>query len=178
MNKKGFTLVELLATLVILGIVFGLVIVGVNYNIKTTKEKAEDVFVDTIKDALNIYLNSPKKKDNNNNSLVFDVNAGFINKSLGQCIKVYKSNNVVTLATIINPNYSPYSPLAENDLVNPNNDKVKCNLNAQITLYRDEDYVYYYELSKSSLNCLTNSGNITNKPDFLTTEEINSYNCQ
>ena len=42
MNKKGFTLVELLSTIVILGIVVGLSIVAININIKKTKEKSED----------------------------------------------------------------------------------------------------------------------------------------
>ena len=58
MNKKGFTLVELLATLVIIGIVVGFTIVGINYNINNTKKKTEDIFIGTIKDAIKVYLDS------------------------------------------------------------------------------------------------------------------------
>lgn len=158
MNKKGFTLVELLATLVILGIVFGLVIVGVNYNIKTTKEKAEEVFIGTIKDALKIYIDSDAK------NLDFTSTEYCIDKSLKNNVKVMVSN-AVSLTTVVN---SKYSPLDVKDLVNPNNEKENCNVTSEIVyIYRDEDYVYYYDVAKSSLSCLTTtSGNITNLPSL------------
>ena len=54
MNEKGFTLVELLATLVILGIVVGITIVGLNINYRETKQKTEEIFVSTLEDALNL----------------------------------------------------------------------------------------------------------------------------
>lgn len=161
MNKKGFTLVELLATLVILGIVTGLVVVGVNYNIKNTKEKTEEVFIGTIKDALKVYIDSDAK------NLTFKSSAeGCIDKSLKSNVKVYMVNSAVSLTTVVN---SKYSPLDIKDLVNPNNEKVNCNVTSRIVyIYRDEDYVYYYKIAKSSLSCLTTSGNITNLPTLKT----------
>ena len=56
MNKKGFTLVELLATLVILAIVMGIVLASGIFNLENAKGKTEDVFIDSIKDAMKIYL--------------------------------------------------------------------------------------------------------------------------
>lgn len=158
MNKKGFTLVELLATLVILGIVVGLTVVGININLRKTKEKTEEVFIGTIKDAIKMYLDSDARK------LAYDKKVCTISKTLNDSVEVYKTNSNVTISTVIN---STYSPLLESDLVNPNNEDTKCNLSAEVNIYRDEDYVYYYKLKKGELDCLTMNldGYITNLPD-------------
>ena len=157
MNKKGFTLVELLATLVILGIVTGLTVIGINYNINNTKKKTEEVFIGTIKDAIKMYLDSDARK------LKYDNEVCTISKALNDNVKVYKTSSNVNLDTIIN---SKYSPLLEEDLVNPNNE-ANCNINASVDIYRDEDYVYYYKMKKGNLNCLTIDldGYITNLPE-------------
>lgn len=162
MNKKGFTLVELLATLVILGIVVGLTVVGINVNIRKTKEKTEEVFIGTIKDAIKMYLNDPR--DNDKNRLSFNDEVCTIDKTLKTGVKVYGTGSNVTISTVIN---STYSPLLESDLVNPNNEGVECYFDAPVKIYRDEDYVYYYKLKKEDLDCLTMNldGYITNLPD-------------
>ena len=164
MNKKGFTLVELLATLVILGIVVGLTVVGININLRKTKEKTEEVFIGTIKDAIKMYMDSDARKLKNDDNVVCDIS-----KELKEGVKVYKLykqvDGDVTLGDIIS---STYSPLLEEDLVNPNNEDVDCKLDAKVEIYRDEDYVYYYKMSKNSLGCLTldtENGLITNLPD-------------
>ena len=56
MNKRGFTLIELLATLAVLGIIMGIVLVSSTFLFKDKKSDTEDVFVDTLKDAINIYI--------------------------------------------------------------------------------------------------------------------------
>ena len=58
MNNKGFTLVELLATLVILSLVVGLVFGAFNFNFGSAKEKTEEVFVNTLRDAVDLYLST------------------------------------------------------------------------------------------------------------------------
>ena len=58
MNNKGFTLVELLATIVVLGIIAAIVIVSMTGTVGRSKEKTEEVFIGTIKDALDVYLDS------------------------------------------------------------------------------------------------------------------------
>ena len=58
MNNKGFTLIELLTTLIVLGIIVGITVVGLNFDFGKAKEKTEEVFVDTLRDAIDMYLSS------------------------------------------------------------------------------------------------------------------------
>lgn len=159
MNNKGFTLVELLATLVILSIVIGITITTMNLNFRDTKEKTEDVFVDTIRDAIDVYLDSDAKSLS---FTEFKNNEGkdiCINKKYGE-VNVKKVD--VTFDKVIS---SKYRPITEGDLVNPANEKVSCGEpnNIKLTVYRDEDFVYYYSINKSEFaldgkdSCLLNN---------------------
>ena len=49
---------------------------------------------------------------------------------------------------------SSYKPMSVDDFVNPYNSE-QCNYKFMIYIYRDEDYVYYYDINKSNLKCLT-----------------------
>ena len=157
MNRKGFTLVELIATLVILGIIMSIVLISVTGDLSNAKNKTEDVFVDTIKDAMDIYLSSDAKKLN------------FSTKCSNSLDKIYGTVNVYKVTTnfsaVIN---SEYKPITKKDLVNPANEDATCNSNASITIYRDEDYVYYYSVKKSALGCLKGTGVISNLPEGFT----------
>lgn len=163
MNKKGFTLVELLATIVILGILFGITLVLVNGGFGNAKEKSEDIFVKTISDALDIYIDTDARK------LSFVDTGNCINKTNGK-IKLYKAEDTLNFQAVID---SSYSPLTENDLHNPankNKDNYNCNTDGTLEIYRDGDYVYYYKISKSSFGCLNGTGDITNLPDTMRCE--------
>ena len=155
MNRKGFTLIELLATLVILGIVVGITVASINGIFGNTKKNTEDVFVKTLKDALDIYLTSDALQLSYSSMEVCTINKRHGNS------KIYRSTNELKFKDIID---SKYSPLVMSDVVNPANEKVKCNLDATVSIYRDSDYVYYYKVDKSELDCLINSGAITNLP--------------
>ena len=158
MNKKGFTLVELLATLVILGVIVGIVTVSMGDVFKNSKKKSEDVFVGTIRDALDIYLTSSNAK-----GLNFSTEcSNKINKSFGER-KVYKT--AITFNDVIN---SEYRPLTHAELVNPATSEASCDVNATVYIYKDEDYVYYYKTYKTNFDCLLNisEGNvISNLPE-------------
>ena len=163
MNKKGFTLVELLAVLVILAIVLGITIVSVSGIFNNAKKKSEDAFVATIKDAMEMYLTSEDAK-----GLSFSTTcSNVLSKSYGNR-KVYKST--ITFANVIN---SEYKPITQADLVNPANKDVACNnaSSISVTIYRDEDYVYYYKINRSAFGCLLNAATgdassvITNLPE-------------
>lgn len=156
MNNKGFTLVELLAMIVILGIIMGIAFVSVNGGFKNAKDKTEDVFVDTIKDAMDMYLTSSEAK-----RLNFSKCSNTINKKHGN-INVYKA--VINFNDVIN---SEYHPITQDDLVNPANDDASCNNagNIVVNIYRDDDYVYYYSIDKDSFGCLKNTGMISNLPE-------------
>ena len=161
MNKKGFTLVELLATLVILGIIVGITIISVSGLFKRAKEKSEDIFVDTIKDAMDMYLNSKGDMDEDLPSSSWQLCSNTIDKTFGS-VKVYKATTY--FSSIIN---SQYNPITQEDLVNPANENVSCNLasNINVNIYRDDDYVYYYSITKDNFGCLKNNGVITNLPE-------------
>ena len=150
MNNRGFTLVELLATLVVLSIVVGITVSVMNGNFGSTKEKTEEVFVETIRDALDVYLSSDAK------GLVFsnDVVDGHDCKIIKKHGIINVERTAISFNNVIN---SKFKPLDESDLVNPANEDVSCNVNAVINVYRDEDYVYYYSFKKSDLGCLLNN---------------------
>ena len=170
MNNKGFTLVELLATVVLLAIIVGIVLVSTNGGFKKSKEDTEKVFIDTIKDAMDMYLDSDAK------NLGYKGTNCTINKTHKIGVKLYKANDI-TFNDVIN---STYHPLTESDLVNPANDK-KCKSTATISIYRDEDFVYYYKIDKTNLDCLTISSDneenfATNEENFATNEENSNTN--
>ena len=149
MNNKGFTLIELLATIIVLSIIAGIAFGIINADFGKAKESVEEVFVDTIRDALNVYLDSDAK------SLTFtNVCSNKISKKIGEATV---ESAVVTMDDVIN---SSFHPISKSDLVNPAYEEVNCNepANINITIYRDSDYVYYYSVSKSSFNCLKNIG--------------------
>ena len=154
MNRRGFTLVELLATLVILGIVTSIVLIGINGGFNNAKDKTEDVFVKTVKDAMDIYLDSDAKKLN-----FSKVEVCTLNKTHGKS-KVYKNSDNITLNNIIN---SEFHPITQDDLVNPVNSS-KCDKNTIVNIYRDEDYVYYYEID-GDMGCLVNTKSISILPE-------------
>ena len=161
MNNKGFTLVELLATVVLLAIIVGIVLVSTTGGLKKTKEDTEKVFIDTIKDAMDMYLDSDAK------NLSYEYEGCTIDKTHKIGVKLYKVNDI-TFNDVIN---STYHPLTESDLVNPANDK-KCKATATISIYRDEDFVYYYKIDKDGFECLTSSGVISNLPEKCTKNDL------
>lgn len=177
MNNKGFTLVELLATLVILSIVIGITITTMNLNFRDTKEKTEDVFVDTIRDAIDVYLDSDAK------SLTF---VPLIKDNGDECVIRKKYGNVkvekaeVTFGDIMG---SKYRPLSDSDLVNPANENVSCGLpeDIQVTIYRDKDYVYYYSVNKGEFaldgkaSCLLNNSSKVKETISSSGDEIKIY---
>lgn len=155
MNKKGFTLVELLATIVVMAIVVGIAIVSTNVNLNNAKDKTEEIFISTLEDTMKIYIDTDAKGLNYSSDPVCTLN-----KTHGK-VNVYKAISAVNFDTIINSNYHP---ITKKDLVNPNNQDVTCNSSANISIYRDSDYVYYYKVKKSDIGCLKTTGNITNLP--------------
>ncbi len=155
MNKKGFTLVELVATIAILGIVMSIAIYAASGGFSEAKNKTEDIFVKTLEDALNVYTDSNAKR------LTFSTTSpSSIEKSFGAS-NVYKNSTSLTFEDVIN---SDYKPLTAAEMVNPANEDVICNLSAPVSIYIDDDYVYYYRVKKSDLGCLKGEGYITNLP--------------
>lgn len=56
MKNKGFTLVELLAVIVILGVILSMVTIGVSFYMKKTEETSFNTMIETIKTSTELYL--------------------------------------------------------------------------------------------------------------------------
>ena len=161
MNNKGFTLVELMAVLILLSIVVGIALGIFSFNFDDTKKKTEEAFVETIKDSLGVYLTSSEAK-----KLDFNTECSNVLEKTHGDVKVYKGvyvdkNTGVTRKTnfldVIN---SEYHPITQDDLVNPANKNENCvdADNIEINIYRDDDFVYYYSVNKNEFGCLSNIG--------------------
>ncbi len=154
MNKKGFTLVELLATLVILGLVMAITFASISGIIKSGKEKSEVAFIKTLEDAINVYIDIDGRKKDYNSEVCK------INKTHKQGVSIKKANDI-TFSDIIN---TTYKPIVESDMINPAN-KTQCLTSTNISLYKDDDSVFYYAFDSNNLNCLdTYNENVTTLP--------------
>ena len=159
MNRRGFTLIELLATLAVLGIITGIVLVSSTSLFKDKKSDTEDVFVDTLKDAIKIYIDGLGGVELNG-SPVCTIEKSIHPNGVG----IYEVKNEVKTITFRDITNSKYKPLTKEDMINPAN-KVKCNIDAEIHIYADSDFAYYYKFTGSELGCLSkNTGVISNLP--------------
>ena len=150
MNNKGFTLVELLATIVILGIIMGIATYGVINAIKTSKLKSEKVFVDKIEIAVQGYLSYYGKDLKEKRTL---------SNKLKRCRTDNSDCEYVTITELESINLSTITQvelktLNINDLVNPKNKKqcVDENFDPTIRILKDEKSVYYYIIDLSGNN--------------------------
>ena len=162
MNKKGFTVVELIATLVVLGVVVGITVVSIGGIFGSAKKKSEKAFVETIKDAMEMYLNSTQPQSYNYVS--YDNKC--LDKTTGE-VKLEVSVESVDFNMVL----ITTKALAYDEFVNPANkdkDNYSCDIAAKVNIYRDKDYVYYYSINKADLKCLNDDdGAITNLPDNI-----------
>lgn len=156
MNRKGFTMIELLAVIVVLGIVLVITFPNMTDVFKSSKLKSEEAFVERISQSIDSYVTL------NSSSIGFSPD-GTAQKNYGgsnHSVNVYKGT--ITINTIINNNI-----ISEKDYKNPGNENVTCNKNAEIEVYRDSDYVYCHKIKKDSLGCLTDEYKNTIDSDYI-----------
>ena len=157
MNRRGFTLIELLATLAVLGIITGIVLVSSTSLFKDKKSDTEDVFVDTLKDAIKIYIDGLGGVELNG-CPVCTIKKSIHPNEVG----IYEVK-IITFEDITN---SKYKPLTKGDMINPANKDIECDIDAEIHIYADSDFAYYYKFTGSDLKCLSkNTGVISNLPE-------------
>lgn len=157
MNRKGFTMIELLAVIVVLGIVLVITFPNMTDVFKSSKLKSEEAFVERISQSIDSYVTL------NSSNITFEKQAGTFKKVLGTKeppVDVYKGT--ITMNTIIGSNI-----ITGKDYKNPGNENVACNVNAEIEVYRDSDYVYCHKIKKDSLGCLTDEYKNTIDSDYI-----------
>lgn len=96
LGNKGFTLIELIATLVVLSIVMGIGAYSITGLIKSSKEKDYELLVKEIKNAVEIYYQECKYVNNNN--CQSEITLGFLVEN------GYLKGNGKEIDTLINPN--------------------------------------------------------------------------
>ena len=167
MNNKGFTLVEMLAVVVILAIISGIAVNGVLSYINTSKKKSEEIFVQNLETYIDNYLDLYNGELNTTNTTYTFEKCKRVNQS-GECydVKAYQLDSF----SILNITEADVKLVDKNDLINPANKK-QCftSANPSIKVYKDEDFVYYYYLDlKGNNNCdITENTIITNLPTAL-----------
>ena len=175
MNKRGFTLVEMLATITILGLVLGIASISVIHTIENSKTRSEKLFVDNLSKSIDAYL------DWNGSSLIKDVNslkkfekcANYVGNECKNTYQVeaylYKKSDgdLVGLRDLIE-----LKLIDEQKFINPRNKK-KClegDINPKIYVYRDSEFIFYYyiDLTGDNTTCgIEKNGVINTLPGAL-----------
>lgn len=170
MNNKGFTLVELLATIAILSIITIVTIVSVTSYYDKSRKKTEEIFNSNL---INYTMDLISLNGAKNKKFTTDKNYNYQ--------KCYTSNSkIICKDTIIeySNNYT-IEEVEENitneNIINPVTKKKCTNNNLDITIYRDSDFVYCTTISpKDEENsCINNI--ITNCNDKYKDTETNKY---
>ena len=140
MNNKGFTLVELLATIAILGILSTITIVTVNSYYEKSRENAVSAFEKNITDYVESYISMYGSKLTYNN---YDtVNKCYILTDTEKCDVVSLKKSIIEFKEL------ERKDIVSGNLVNPSTN-VKCE-DGNITIYRDSDYVYCFVMEENS----------------------------
>lgn len=179
MNRKGFTLVELLAVIVILGVIGGIATVSVLSTINKSKDKSEKIFVSKLSTLIEEYLDlySGELQESGTAEYTFkkckvkNCNTSDESKSYSVTAKELskKNSSSVTIDDLIAKGL-----INEEDLINPKN-KEKCfnsSVETNVRVFRDNEYVYYYYVDLSGTSCeISNENKIINTlPDSLKTK--------
>lgn len=157
MDNKGFTLVELLATVVVLGLVMGITAHSVLGVIEKSKDKSEKIFVDKLENSIDAYISDARTKNQlqiATNSRNIEYQKCKLYEVGGTCINggSYEST-AYTMKSFPLSKISDSHLIQNKDIINPKN-KTECKLNnVEVYLYRDSDMVYYYYADLSNLGC-------------------------
>lgn len=156
MNRKGFTMIELLAVIIVLGLVFIIAFPNLTDAFKSGKLKAEEAFVNRVSEAVDSYVTL------NSSNISFTSN-GTASKTYGgtkHSVNIYKGT--INVSNIISS-----GNITAKDYKNPNNEKTTCNTNLPIEVYRDSDFVYCHKIPKTSIDCLTEEYKDKTKGDYV-----------
>ena len=145
MNRKGFTLIELLAVIIVMSIILLIAVPNAIDAYKESRLKVEDTFVKRLSNAIDSYVT------------LYSDELTFTSYQGGRQYAKPDQENKVTIV-YLNKQISDlvrHDLISDSDYINPNNKDTSCNINANIEIYKDSDFVYCYKVKASSLNCLT-----------------------
>lgn len=154
MNRKGFTLIELLAVIILLGLVLVFTVPNIVDTYKNSKLKTEKVFVDKLSDVIDGHIKL--------NSSDFNFSQDGTAQKEDQTGRVTIYKDMITINDIIEGKL-----ISESDYINAGNKDVKCNIDAEIEVYKDSDYVYCHKVEKESLGCLTDEYKASITGDYV-----------
>ena len=147
MNQKGFTLVELLAVIVLLGIVASITIAVSVSSFQKSKEKTEEIFKANMIKAVEMYIPQANLKFETT-SISYKKYDETEDKCSGDSCNVDVYSDKFNFNKIITDGI-----ITEKEVKNPNKEKATCyNDNTVVNVYRDSDKVYCFTLKLDCLN--------------------------
>ena len=166
MNRHGFTLVEMLATIVILSIVLGIASYGIINVIKSSQKKSEKIFVERVGGLVDDYVGLDLKLDQGTTICLTgdpceDTDNKFVFMGINDEIEITdetdKKTRPLTILDLVKEGL-----VNEKDLINPKNKKLCFDEehNPDIFLYKDSNEVFYYYIDFSKNNCDIDKDNL------------------
>lgn len=141
MNRKGFTLIEVIAVIVILGIILVIGAPSILKVYENSKLKSEQIFINRLSTVIDSYVKL------NTDTIEFKFE-GYTEKGEEENIRIERGT--ITIEDIVKDNL-----LSKEDYINAGNKGIQCEEKATIEVYRDSDFVYCHKVAASSLECIT-----------------------
>ena len=142
-NRKGFTLIELIAVIVILSIILIVAVPNLIETYKQSKLKSEGMFVKQLTKSIESYVSL--NGSNLEYTYFAEAKKSLTVEDTDKSYTVKISKSTIKIQDIIE----------ESEYRNPGNKDKKCDKEAEIEVYRDSDYVYCFKIKKDSFDCLT-----------------------
>ena len=108
-----------------------------------SKLKAEDSFTKRLSEVVDSYITL------NTDEISFTIDMGQKQK-IGEDKKVNVSKGIKKINDLFTEGL-----ISNSDYINPNNKNTQCNVNAEIEIYKDSDFVYCHKIKASSLSCIS-----------------------
>lgn len=138
LNKKGFTLIELIAVIVIIALLFMFVVPNFSKYLEASRQKSEEIFYGEIENIINNYVSLYKSELELDTSVVKKISKEDSLLGTSYDVKVYRYK-YLSFGNIIDKGI-----LNEGEFVNPNGNIKYDKDSSTFTVYRDSDYVYCF----------------------------------
>lgn len=141
LNKKGFTLIEVLMVISILGVILAIAVPNVYNYYETSKIKTEKIFVDKLTRIVDDYITMNIDELVLGDDVVSKVKKCEIGDTTdcSRIVDVYEVIDEISFNDVIS-----LGLIEENEFINPKNNK-RCNKDSsKIEIYQDIDKVNYF----------------------------------